>query len=82
VVGLVCRIGGVEAEYNSAAGYKQAPHWDFATGLMRTDFAGALWENPKLLEATENRKPDDIAGAAAFPASRAENWIDVGVTIA
>jgi hypothetical protein len=49
---------------------------------MRTDFAGALWENPKLLEATENRKPDDIAGAAAFPASRAENWIDVGVTIA
>lgn len=67
-----------------------------APGLVRTDFAKALWENPKLLEATEKRtplrrigEPDDIAGAAVFLASRAGNWmtgqtivIDGGVTIA
>jgi dehydrogenase/reductase SDR family member 4 len=67
-----------------------------APGLVRTDFARALWDNPKLLEATELRtplrrigEPDDIAGAAVFLASRAGNWmtgqtivIDGGVTIA
>jgi NAD(P)-dependent dehydrogenase (short-subunit alcohol dehydrogenase family) len=67
-----------------------------APGLVRTDFAKALWENPKLLEQTEKRTPlrrigdpDDIAGAAVFLASRAGSWmtgqtivIDGGVTIA
>jgi len=67
-----------------------------APGLVRTDFARALWENPKLLEATEKHTPlrrigdpDDIAGAAVFLASRAGAWmtgqtivIDGGVTIA
>jgi len=67
-----------------------------APGLVRTDFARALWENPKLLEQTEKRtplrrigEPDDIAGAAVFLASRAGSWmtgqtivIDGGVTIA
>jgi len=65
-----------------------------APGLVRTDFARALWENPKLLESTERRtplrrigEPDDIAGAAVFLASRAGAWmtgqtivIDGGVT--
>lgn len=67
-----------------------------APGLVRTDFARALWENPPLLAQTEQRtplrrigEPDDIAGAAVFLASRAGNWmtgqtivIDGGVTIA
>ena len=67
-----------------------------APGLVRTDFARALWGNPKLLEATEKKtplrrigEPDDIAGAAVFLASRGGNWItgqtiviDGGVTIA
>lgn len=67
-----------------------------APGLVRTDFARALWENPKLLEATEKHTPlrrigdpEDIAGAAVFLASRAGRWmtgqtivIDGGVTIA
>ena len=67
-----------------------------APGLVRTDFARALWENPSLLAATEKTtplgrigEPDDIAGAAVFLASRAGNWmtgqtivIDGGVTIA
>lgn len=66
-----------------------------APGLVRTDFARALWENPKLLETTEKRtplrrigEPEDIAGAAVFLASRAGRWltgqtivIDGGVTI-
>lgn len=66
-----------------------------APGLVRTDFARALWENPKLLEMTEKRTPlrrigdpEDIAGAAVFLASRAGRWItgqtiviDGGVTI-
>jgi NAD(P)-dependent dehydrogenase (short-subunit alcohol dehydrogenase family) len=65
-----------------------------APGLVRTDFARALWENPKLLESTERRtplrrigEPEDIAGAAVFLASRAGAWmtgqtivIDGGVT--
>jgi NAD(P)-dependent dehydrogenase (short-subunit alcohol dehydrogenase family) len=67
-----------------------------APGLVRTDFAKALWENPETLKQTETKTPlrrigetDDIAGAAVFFASRAGNWItgqtiviDGGVTIA
>lgn len=67
-----------------------------APGLVRTDFAKALWENPETLKQTETRtplrrigEPDDIAGAAVFLASRAGSWmtgqtivIDGGVTIA
>ncbi len=66
-----------------------------APGLVKTDFARALWENPKLRESVEERTPlrrigdpDDIAGAAVFLASRAGRWItgqtiviDGGVTI-
>ena len=58
-----------------------------APGLVRTEFARALWENPKLVEASAARtalgaigEPDDIAGAAVFLASRAGNWI-TGQTI-
>jgi NAD(P)-dependent dehydrogenase (short-subunit alcohol dehydrogenase family) len=67
-----------------------------APGLVRTDFARALWENPKTLAVAEANTPlrrigvpDDIAGAAVFLASRAGEWmtgqtivIDGGVTIA
>ncbi|HZS06985.1 MAG TPA: glucose 1-dehydrogenase [Blastocatellia bacterium] len=67
-----------------------------APGLVRTDFAKALWENPKLLATTEAStplrrigEPEDIAGAAVFLSSRAGSWmtgqvivIDGGVTIA
>jgi len=67
-----------------------------APGLVRTDFAKALWENPETLKRTEERTPlrrigevDDIAGAAVFLASRAGAWmtgqtivIDGGVTVA
>jgi dehydrogenase/reductase SDR family protein 4 len=58
-----------------------------APGLVRTDFARALWEDPVLRKASEDRtalrrlgEPEDIAGAAVFLASRAGRWI-TGQTI-
>lgn len=66
-----------------------------APGLIKTDFAKALWDDPATLErstATAPLKrigiPDEIAGAAVFLASPAGNFmtgqalvIDGGVTI-
>ncbi len=66
-----------------------------APGLIRTDFARALWENPQTLKETNARtplarigEPDEIAGAAVFLASRAGAFmtgqsivIDGGATI-
>lgn len=58
-----------------------------APGLVRTDFARALWEDPVLRKGSEDRtalrrlgEPEDIAGAAVFLASRAGCWI-TGQTI-
>ena len=66
-----------------------------APGLVKTDFARALWENPQLREKVERAtplgrigEPEDIAGVAVFLASRAAAFItgqvivaDGGVTI-
>jgi NAD(P)-dependent dehydrogenase (short-subunit alcohol dehydrogenase family) len=66
-----------------------------APGLIKTDFARALWENPETLKASTARspllrigEPDEIAGAAVFLASRAGSFttgqtlvIDGGATI-
>ncbi len=53
-----------------------------APGLVRTDFARALWENPETLKrATEPvplrriGEPDEIAGAAVYLASRASSFM-------
>lgn len=67
-----------------------------APGLVQTDFARALWENPETLRAaTANTplrrigQPDEIAGAAVFLAAPASSFmtgqtivVDGGVTIA
>ena len=67
-----------------------------APGLIRTDFARALWENPQTLKAVTAKTPlgrigetDEIAGAAVYLASRAGSFmtgqtivIDGGATIA
>jgi NAD(P)-dependent dehydrogenase (short-subunit alcohol dehydrogenase family) len=67
-----------------------------APGLVKTDFARALWENPELLARNEAAaplrrigEPDDIGGIAVFLASRAAAFItgqtivaDGGITIA
>src|SRR4030088_1891462 len=66
-----------------------------APGLVKTDFAKALWDNPETLKAATARspllrigEPDEIAGAAVFLASAAGTFmtrqtlvIDGGATI-
>jgi NAD(P)-dependent dehydrogenase (short-subunit alcohol dehydrogenase family) len=66
-----------------------------APGLIKTDFARALWDDPDNLKASTSRTPlgrigvpDEIAGAAVFLASRAGAFmtgqaivIDGGATI-
>jgi NAD(P)-dependent dehydrogenase (short-subunit alcohol dehydrogenase family) len=67
-----------------------------APGLIQTNFARALWENPEILERATSRaplkrigQPDEIAGAAIMMASKAGTFltgqtliIDGGQTIA
>ena len=66
-----------------------------APGLIRTDFARALWENPKTLERVTSTvplrrigEPEELGGMAVFLASKAgayctgQNWVvDGGSTI-
>jgi NAD(P)-dependent dehydrogenase (short-subunit alcohol dehydrogenase family) len=66
-----------------------------APGIVKTDFARALWENPAIADPSVTRtalrrlgEPDDIAGAAVFLASRAGAYvtgqvivIDGGITL-
>lgn len=60
-----------------------------APGLIRTDFARALWDNPTLLERLETHtplrrigEPDDIGGLAAFLGSSAAAFITGQVLVA
>jgi hypothetical protein len=53
-----------------------------APGLIKTDFARALWENPPLLERITSRSclrriglPNEVAGAAVFLAADAGRFI-------
>ena len=54
-----------------------------APGLIRTDFARALWENPETLKRSlaytpmqRIGEPEEIAGAAVFLASKAGSYMN------
>jgi len=58
-----------------------------APGLIKTDFAKALWDNPETLKASTARSPllrigvpDEIAGAAVMMGSKAGDFM-TGQTI-
>lgn len=60
-----------------------------APGLVRTDFARALWEDPVRLERAENTtplrrigEPEDIAGVALFLGSDAASYVTGHVLVA
>jgi len=53
-----------------------------APGIIKTDFARALWQNPKIAKASEDAtplrrlgEPDDVAGAVVFLCSPAGRFI-------
>ncbi len=60
-----------------------------APGLVKTEFARALWENPKIMKMQEKGTPlgrigmpDEIAGVAHFLAAKASSYVTGQVIVA
>ena len=99
VIGAYCISKAADMQLARNLAVEYGPHNIrvncIAPGLIKTDFARALWEDPTMLsrrtETTPLRRigePDEIAGAAVFLASAAGSFmtgqslvIDGGVTI-
>ncbi|MGE0310727.1 MAG: SDR family NAD(P)-dependent oxidoreductase [Lautropia sp.] len=99
VIGAYCVSKAADMQLARNLAVEYGPHNVrvncIAPGLIRTDFARALWEDPENLkrrtDTTPLRRigePDEIAGAAVFLASKAGSFmtgqtvvIDGGVTI-
>ena len=76
-------VKNIAAEF----GHKNIRANSIAPGLIKTDFAKALWENPDILKTVLSSTPmqrigvpDEIAGVAVMLASNAGNYIN-GQTI-
>ena len=76
-------VKNIAAEF----GHKNIRANSIAPGLIKTDFAKALWENPDILKTVLSTtpmkrigEPDEIAGVAVMLASDAGNYIN-GQTI-
>ena len=76
-------VKNIAAEF----GHKNIRANSIAPGLIKTDFAKALWENPEILKSVLGStpmqrigEPDEIAGVAVMLASEAGNYIN-GQTI-
>jgi len=91
VLGAYCVSKAADLQLARNLALEYGPHGVrvncIAPGLIRTDFARALWENPEARArreaATPLRRigePDEIAGAAVFLASRASSFM-TGQTI-
>jgi NAD(P)-dependent dehydrogenase (short-subunit alcohol dehydrogenase family) len=99
VIGAYCISKAADAQLARNLAVEYGPHNVrvncISPGLIKTDFAKALWEDPELLKqrtaTTPLRRigePDEIAGAAIFLASQAGSFVtgqnivvDGGVTI-
>jgi NAD(P)-dependent dehydrogenase (short-subunit alcohol dehydrogenase family) len=99
IIGAYCISKAADMQLARNLAVELGPHQVrvncIAPGLIKTDFAKALWEDEKLLaernQSTPLRRignPDEIAGAAIFLASKAGSFmtgqtlvIDGGVTI-
>jgi NAD(P)-dependent dehydrogenase (short-subunit alcohol dehydrogenase family) len=99
VIGAYCISKAADLQLARNLAVEYGPHNVrvncIAPGLIRTDFARALWENPEALAARNAEtplrrigEPDEIAGAAVFLASKAGSFVtgqaivvDGGVTI-
>jgi NAD(P)-dependent dehydrogenase (short-subunit alcohol dehydrogenase family) len=99
VIGAYCISKAADLQLARNLAVEYGPHNVrvncIAPGLIRTDFARALWENPDALAARSAEtplrrigEPDEIAGAAVFLASPASSFmtgqaivVDGGVTI-
>ncbi len=99
VIGAYCISKAADMQLARNLAVEYGPHNIrvncIAPGLIKTDFARALWENPEMLShrtaTTPLRRigePDEIAGAAVFLASQAGSFMtgqslatDGGVTI-
>ena len=64
-------------------GHKNIRANAIAPGLIKTEFARALWENPEILKSAltgtpQNRigEPDELGGAAVFLASAAGSYVN------
>lgn len=100
VIGAYCISKAADMQLARNIAVEYGPHNVrancIAPGLIRTDFARALWENPETLKRSTSGaplrrigEPDEIAGAAVFLASKAGSFTtgqtivcDGGATIA
>jgi NAD(P)-dependent dehydrogenase (short-subunit alcohol dehydrogenase family) len=100
VIGAYCISKAADMQLARNLAVEYGPHNVrvncIAPGLIKTDFARALWDNPEILKRSTSSaplrrigEPDEIAGAAVFLASKAGAFmtgqtivIDGGATIA
>ncbi len=85
-IGAYCISKAADLQLARNLAHEYGPHGVrvncIAPGLVRTDFARALWENPATLKRATTLvplrrigEPDEIAGAAVYLASRASSFM-------